>query len=149
MLNVILTVLATLAVLGLARLALRAAWRGRLGGRRPAWMARRLARRLEASPEQERVLLEEMEALRSSLAELRRDLLVSRQDLAGALSAQALDPAAVDALFARAGSRLEALRARLGAALARIHGALDPRQRQLLAELVRSGPHCRRAHGHA
>jgi Spy/CpxP family protein refolding chaperone len=148
MLNVVLSVVVTLAVLGLLRLGRRAAWR-RHRGPAPAWMVRRLARRLEATPEQERLLREEVEALRLAVAELRGDLLASREDLARALAAERLDPAALDAVAARGASRLEDLRARLGASLARVHEALDARQRQVLAELVRSGPHRRRAYGHA
>lgn len=148
MLNVVLSVVITLAVLGLLRLARRAAW-CRHRGPASGWMARRLARRLGATPEQERLLREEVEALRLAVAELRGDLFASREDLARALAAERLDPAALDAVAARGASRLEALRTRLAASLARVHEALDGRQRQLLADLVRSGPHRHRAHGHA
>ncbi len=147
MLNVVLSVVITLAVLGLLRLSRRAAWCRR--GPASSWMARRLARRLGATPEQERLLREEMEALRLAVSELRGDLLASREDLARALASERLDPAALDAAAARGASRLDALRSRLTASLARVHEALDARQRQVLAELVRSGPHRRRAHGHA
>ena len=148
--NVLLSVLITLAVLGLFRLGHRLAHRHRhLHARAPAWMTRHLARRLEATPEQERVLAAEMEALRLAVAELRGDLLGSREDLARALAGERLDPSAMDALAARATTRLDALRARLVASLARVHGALDARQRQALADLVRSGPRTCRAHVHA
>jgi len=148
MLNVFLSVVITLAVLGLLRLGRRAAWRHRRGPA-PAWMVRRLARRLDATPEQERLLREELEALRLAVAELRGDLSASREDLARALAAERLDPAALDAVAARGASRLDALRTRLAGSLARVHEALDARQRQALAELIRSGPRHRRAHGHA
>ncbi|HEX9186261.1 MAG TPA: hypothetical protein VGB87_04265, partial [Vicinamibacteria bacterium] len=98
---------------------------------------------------QERLLREEVEALRLAVADLRGDLLASREDLARALAAERLDPATLDAVAARGASRLDALRSRLGASLARVHEALDARQRQLLAELVRRGPHRHRAHFHA
>lgn len=146
--NVFLSVVITLAVLGLFRLARRAAWRRHRGGG-PAWMVRRLSRRLDATPAQERVLAEEVEALRQAVSDLRGDLFASREDLARALGAERLDPSALDAVTARGASRLDALRARLAASLARVHESLDARQRQVLAELVRSGPRCRRAHGHA
>ena len=148
MLSVFLSVVITLAVLGLLRLARRAAWR-RHRGPAPAWMVRRLSRRLGATPAQERVLAEEIEALRLAVSELRGDLHASREDLARALGAERLDPSALDAVAARGASRLGELKARLAASLARVHEALDARQRQLLAELVRAGPRCRRAHGHA
>ena len=146
--TVVLSVVITLAVLGLLRLARRAAWR-RHRGAAPVWMMRRLSRRLGATPAQERVLAEEMEALRAAVSELRGDLFASREDLARALGAEQLDPSALDAVAARGSARLEAIRSRLAASLARVHESLDARQRQLLAELIRSGPRCRRAHGHA
>ena len=148
MLSVFLSVVITLAVLGVLRLARRAAWRRHRGGA-PAWMVRRLSRRLAATPAQERVLAEEVEALRVAVSELRGDLFASREDLARALGAETLDPSALDAVAARGASRLAEVKARLAASLARVHESLDARQRQLLAEIVRSGPRCRRAHGHA
>ncbi len=148
MLSVFLSVVITLAVLGLLRLARRAAWR-RHRGAAPVWVVRRLSRRLGATPAQERVLAEEVEALRVAVSELRGDLFASREELARALGAEQLDPSALDAIAARGVSRLDAIRARLAASLSRVHDSLDARQRQLLAEIVRSGPRCRRAHGHA
>ncbi len=145
--TVVLSVVITLAVLGLLRLVRRAACRHRRPG--SAWMARRLARRLGATPEQERILAAEVESLRLAVAELRGDVLASRDELAQALAGERLDPSALEALAARGMSRVEALKARLGASLARVHAALDARQRQALADLVRRGPHGVRAHGHA
>ncbi len=73
-----------------------------------------------------------------------------RESATGELDpAERLDPATLDAVAARGASRLDALRSRLGGSLARVHEALDARQRQVLAELVRSGPHRHRAHGRA
>ena len=146
--TVFLSVVITLAVLGLLRLARRAAWR-RHRGPAPAWMVRRLSRRLGATPAQERVLAEEVEALRAAVSALRADLFASREDLARALGGERLEPSALDAVAARGAARLDELKARLAASLARVHESLDARQRQLLAELVRAGPGCRRAHGHA
>lgn len=147
--NVFLGVLATLAVLALVRLAFRAGWRRRLHGTGRPWMARRLARRLRATPEQERVLAEELAALASSVADLRREVSASREDLARVLGGDPLDAAALEAAFARGAGRLDALRQRAAAGLARVHQVLDARQRLLLAEMVRCSLHRRRAHGHA
>ncbi len=148
MLNVFLSVLITLAILGLFRLGHRLG-RRHLHARAPALMTRRLARRLGATPEQQRVLAAEMEALRLAIDELRGGLLGSREDLARVLAGERLDPSAMDALAARAASRLDALRARLVASLSRVHGALEAPQRQALADLIRSGPRACRVHGHA
>ncbi|HEU4384907.1 MAG TPA: periplasmic heavy metal sensor [Anaeromyxobacteraceae bacterium] len=148
MLTVFLSVVITLFVLGVLRLARRAAWRRRRWAG-PSWMVRRLSRRLSATPAQERVLAEEVEALRAAVADLRNDLFTSREDLAQALAADHFDPAALDVLGARGASRLDDLRKRLAASLTRVHEALDARQRQMLAELIRCAPHRYRAHGHA
>jgi hypothetical protein len=137
------------AVLSLAAVARRAAWR-RLS-RRPLGGARHLLRRIGATPEQERAVLAETDALAEALGALRQDARALRGDLADLLAAPALDPArvaaALDARLARAGE----LRTKLAGALARVHAALGPEQRARLAALVRSGPHgrCRGRPGHA
>jgi hypothetical protein len=133
------------AVLFLAALGRRVAWRRFARGR--AFGPRRLLRRIGATPDQEKAVLAETDALWQLLGALRHDAGGLRADLADLLAAPALDPARVaatlDARLARAGE----LRARAADAFARIHAALGPDQRVRLAELVRAGPHgrCRRA----
>jgi len=133
----VLATLGTLAVLRALRvLAWRRRWRHRGAGR--GWMARRLLRRLEATPGQERLFLEEIESLRAVLRETRQGLFASREELARALEAEAVDPTVLEALGARELARVDAVRRRASDALARFHASLDARQRQVLAELVRS-----------
>jgi hypothetical protein len=93
-------------------------------------MARRLLRRIDATPEQERLFLEELEALRATLQGLRQGLLASRQDLARALEAEALDAAALEALLAPSLRRIEEVRTQAA-------GALAPAQRLQLAAALR------------
>ncbi len=136
-------------VLFLGALARRAAWH-RFSRRRP-FGPRRLLRRIGATPEQERVVLAETDALAELFFALRHDAGGLRADLADFLAAPALDPArvasALDARLARAAE----LRARLADGIARIHAALGPEQRARLAALVRNGPgrRCGGAHAHA
>jgi Spy/CpxP family protein refolding chaperone len=130
--------LGAVAVLFLAALLRRAAWRRmrRHGPARLGW----LFRRLDARPEQERAVRAEVDALSEAFLALRGDARALRGDLADLLAAPDLDPARVGAaLDARLG-RVDALRARFAEAVARVHGALDPAQRQALAAMVREGP---------
>ncbi len=130
--------LGALTVLVAAAIARRAAWHrfarhGRAG-------PRRLLRRIGATPEQERAVLAETDALAEVLSALRRDAGALRGDLAELLAAPSLDaPRVAAALEARLGKAGE-LRSRLAGAVARVHAALGPEQRTRLAALVREGP---------
>jgi hypothetical protein len=145
--TVVTSVLVTLGVLAALRLLRALAFRRHLHRRGRGLMARRLLRRLDATPEQERLFLEELEALRATLHGAREGFLESRQDLARALEAEVLDAPALEALFAPSLRRLEEVRARAAASLARFHAALAPAQRLRLATLLRS-PAGLRAHHH-
>ena len=136
----VLATLVTLAVLRLLRIALfRRPWRRRGRG----FMARRLLRRLEATPEQERIFLAEVEALGNAMREAREGLFASREELAQLLDADVLDQGALGGLSERQEARLGELRHRLADAIARFHASLDSRQHHLLAEMVRARPsHC-------
>ncbi len=136
--------LGALTVLVAAALARRAAWRR--FSRRGAFGPRRILRRIGATPEQERAVLAETDALAEVFAALRRDAGALRVDLADLLAAPALESSGVAAaLDARLGRTAE-LRARLAEAVARVHAALGPEQRTRLAALVREGPHRRCGH---
>jgi uncharacterized membrane protein len=134
------------AVLFLAALGRRAAWR-RLSRR--GFGPRRVLRRIGATPEQERAVLAETDQLAELFRTLRQDGRALRGELAELLAAPDLDAsrvaAALDARLGRAGE----LRGRVSEAVARIHAALGPEQRERLAELVRSGPRHRCGHGRA
>lgn len=136
-------VLLTLVVLLLLRAIGVFAWRRglRRGGRWRArgWMLRRFFARLETTPGQERLLLEELDRLRAELAGLREGLFASREELAATLASERLDPSALEALVARQLARADAAGKAAVDGLARFHEALTARQRQVLAELVRSG----------
>jgi hypothetical protein len=149
--NVIIGVLGTLVALfvlrGLFFLGWRRRWH-RFGHRRGrGWMLRRLAARLDATPEQERLLLAEVESIRAALAGLREGFSTSRGELADVLAGEAVDASALDTLFERELARAGEVKKAAAQAFARVHAALDARQRRILAELVRSGP--RHAHGRA
>lgn len=131
--------LGALAVLSLAAIARRAAWR-RLRRRGPARLGW-LFRRIGARPEQERAIRAEMDALSEAFLAMRGDARALRGDLADLLAAPDLDAARVTSALDARLARTETLRARVAEAVARIHAVLEPRQREALAAMVRYGPH--------
>lgn len=146
--TVVTSVLVTLGVLALLRLLRAAAFRRHLHHRGRGFMARRLLRRLDATPEQERLFLEELEALRTAMGGVREGVWSSRQQLAQALEAEAFDAQALDAVFAASLQRLHQVKARAGESIARLHAALAPAQRLQLAAMLRH-PSGFRHHHHA
>ncbi len=141
--------LGAVAVLFLLALVRRAAWRGmrRRGRARLGW----LLRRLDARPEQEQAIRAEADALSEAFLAFRGDARGLRGELADLLAAPAVDAARVREVLDARLARVETLRARFAEALARVHDALDPAQREALAAMVRSGPRhgcgrMRRAH---
>ena len=134
-----------LALAGLFRVRRWRRWqRGRMSargdpslGRR--WPFRRLFTRLDTSPAQEQILLDEAAALRRELSELRAEWLAGREELATLISEPSLEPSRLEALLASRDARLAVLRRRLAQAVARFHGVLDDAQRSALAALLREG----------
>jgi uncharacterized membrane protein len=145
--TVVTSVLVTLGVLAALRLLRVFAFRHHAHRHGRSFMARRLLRRIDATPEQERLFLEELEALRGTMRGVREEALGSRQQLARVLEADALDAQALDALFASWMHRLEEARARATQSLSRFHAALAPAQRLQLATMLRS-PAGLRGHHH-
>jgi hypothetical protein len=140
-------VLASLLALALlARAVHRRRWRGAGGPRRGAAF---LARRIGARPDQERLIADEADALLDELRTFRAAAAATRGDLARLLVADALDERALADVLDRPLARLGEARARVAAALARVHAALDPAQRAALAAVVERGPRHGRRHAHA
>jgi hypothetical protein len=99
-----------------------------------------LFRRLDATPEQERVIRAEVEAFLEKGAELKRELRLSRDDVANAVRAESFDEEVMGESFARQDDRIKDMRGAFVGALARIHDVLDERQRRRLADLLDSAP---------
>ncbi len=95
-----------------------------------------LATRLEATPEQYRVIRNEVEQFMDKTHDLRRELRLSRDDIAKAMSGASFDEEVMGETFARQDERIREVREQLVGALARIHDVLDPRQRDRLVELT-------------
>jgi hypothetical protein len=131
--------LGAVTVLVLAAMVRRAAWRR--FARRRGMGPRFVLRRIGATPEQERAVLAETDALAEVLSALRTDARGLRADAADLLVADAVDPARVAAALDARLAKATELRARAAEAFARIHAALGPDQRARLAAFVREGPH--------
>lgn len=113
-------------------------WR-RVGGwgcGSPERFAEMLAYRLDASPEQRRVIRDEFERLAEGLHELRREVRLSGSDIASALRTEHFDEEMMGHAFSRQDDRIRAARGTLVEVLARIHDVLDPRQRTRLASIM-------------
>lgn len=111
----------------------RAPWatRGRGLNRVSDW----LAHSLEATPEQYRVIRNELEQLGDKAQTLRGEFRLSRDDIAAAMGGESFDEERMGESFARQDDRIREVREQMVGALARIHDVLDPRQRERLAHL--------------
>jgi hypothetical protein len=107
----------------------------------PRAFLRRLLRRIDATPAQERVFRDEASALREAARGLRGELAASGRDLAAAVRDEALDRQKIEAAYRKQDEILTALRARFSDSLGRVHATLDARQRREVADLLeRGGP---------
>lgn len=107
--------------------------------RRARGLEYRVLAELDCTPAQERLVREELRALIEHLRGLRAERAATRDDLARAVAGEQLDRGALMAMFARHDQRLVELRAAITASLERVHGTLDPGQRERLAAMVRGG----------
>ena len=109
-------------------------WRPRTRGveRMVGW----IATRLEATPDQYRVIRNEAEQFMDKTHDLRRELRLSRDDIANAMAGASFDEEVMGETFARQDDRIREVREQLVGALARIHDVLEPRQRDRLVEMM-------------
>jgi Spy/CpxP family protein refolding chaperone len=110
-------------------------WRGHQD-RRGLYMA--LAH-LDASPAQERAIVNEVDKLHEKLWQTKRNLKDSRGDLAAAIRASELDDAALGAVLGRVDGATADARSAILEALRNIHAVLDDRQRTHLADILEGG----------
>jgi Spy/CpxP family protein refolding chaperone len=105
-------------------------------GRRGLYMA--LAH-LDASPAQERAIIGEVEKLRERLHGAKANLKDGRADLAAAVRGPVLDDAALGAVLGRVDTATGEARSATLDALRNIHGVLDDKQREQLADVLERG----------
>lgn len=115
-------------------------WGGPGGGFSPGAMLRGLFQRLDTTPGQEKVILSAVEELRDAGKKLRGEGRASRADVAKAMRSPGFDEVLFGEMFARHDTSVEELRKAAVGAMAKIHDALDEKQRARLADLIESGP---------
>lgn len=103
------------------------------------WMLRGLFERLDTTPGQEKVILQAADALREQARTGREALRATGGDAARAFRGERFDEGAMAEAFARQNAALEAAQKALFEALAKVHEALDERQRREVAELLERG----------
>lgn len=113
-------------------------WGGGFDG--PTAMLRGLFRRLDTTPGQEKAIVAAIEEMRVAGREARGEIKTSRADIAKAMRSPGFDEVLFGEMFARHDTALEALRKAGVGGLAKIHDALDDKQRERLAELIERGP---------
>jgi len=96
--------------------------------------------RLEATPAQERVITAAVEEFRGEAAKFRGELRQSRADVAGAFRKPQFDEVALGELYARHDTAIEGLRRAFVGLGAKVHDALDEKQRGRLADMIEAGP---------
>lgn len=114
---------------------------GRFGKRsigRSFWL-RAIFTKLDTTPGQEREIRAAIEEMQERAIDAKKDMPEARTNIARALNADAFDTGALEAVNARVDATAEKMKDAFGSALRRIHGVLDPKQRQRLAEVIASG----------
>ena len=99
----------------------------------PRGVMRAVFERLQTTPGQERELFAAIDELQVAMRPLREEVAASKADLAAALRG---GESALGATFARHDAKLTEARAAFEKALARINAALEPAQRDQLADLL-------------
>jgi hypothetical protein len=115
-------------------------WGGGGGWGGPSMILRALFQRLETTPGQEKVIAAAFEELREAGRNARGEARTSRADIAKAMRSPAVDEVLFGEMFARHDTTLETLRKASIGAIAKVHDALDERQRARLADIIESGP---------
>ncbi len=109
----------------------------RHGGR---FFLHRVLDRLDTTPGQEKVIRDALHDLGEEAWTLRREVKGTRSEIAAALRAPELDRSALDRVFAKHDELIEKLRSSALTAADQVHGTLDERQRQKLADMIEQGP---------
>jgi len=119
-------------------------WDGHEGGRwgggdAARWMLRGLFERLDTTPGQEKVILQAVEGLREQMRAGREALHATGGHAAKAFRGERFDESAMADAFTKQDAALESAQKALFEALAKVHEALDERQRREFAELLERG----------
>ena len=112
-------------------------WGAPHGGSSPFWL-RGVFARLDTTPGQEKVIREVFDEMRAHGRDLGAEFGRARTDVADALRADTIDATALGEAFGRHDDALDRMRKAGIGALAKLHEALDERQRRILAQWIES-----------
>ena len=113
--------------------------RGGFRGFGPRAMLRRVFERLDTTPGQEKVFFEAFGDLRDRAKAARTELVGARSEVAQALRQESFDEVLLGNVLTRLDDAVDSMRKAALDAFGKVHGALDERQRNILADLVESG----------
>lgn len=127
----------------------RGGW-GEGGSFGPRMFLRSIFERLDTTPGQEKVIIAAMEELKDTARSIKSEAREARTDFAKAMRGESFDEVALGGATARVEGAVDSLRKAGISAFAKVHEALDDRQRQKLADIMESGPGFGRwgRHGH-
>jgi hypothetical protein len=114
--------------------------RGHGWGGGPEWFLRAVFDRLDATPAQEKVIKSAVEEVREAGRAAKDEFKKSRSEVAKAVRGPAIDEVFFGELFSRHDSAIESVRKAAVGAIAKVHDALDEKQRERLADLIEEGP---------
>ena len=107
--------------------------------RRRHWMMHAALARIDATPAQERFIVNELDKVRERVHGAKANLKDARGDLAAAMRGQSLDDAALGAVLGRVDAATGEARTAIVDGLRAIHGVLDDKQRAQIADMLDSG----------
>jgi Spy/CpxP family protein refolding chaperone len=109
------------------------------GGPGRSWWLRALFSRLDTTPGQEREIRSAIEEVQRVAREAKQGVIGSREKIAKAVAGEVFDPSAVDDASAQVDAATQRVKEAFRAALEKVHGILDSKQRERLAELLEKG----------
>jgi len=95
--------------------------------------------RLDTTPGQEREIRAALEELRERARDAKLGMLETRENLGRSVAGEEFDTSAFESVSARLDATSEKMKDAAASALKRIHGVLDPKQRERLADLISKG----------
>ncbi len=102
----------------------------------PRAFVQMLLERLDTTPGQEKVIFQAFDELREAMRDARHAFRRSRGDVAAAFAGEHFDAEAMGAVFSRHDDAIASVRKAVVGAMAKVHDALDERQRRAFAELL-------------
>ncbi|WP_394847594.1 periplasmic heavy metal sensor [Pendulispora brunnea] len=112
----------------------------RRGGFGPRFVLRGLFERLQTTPGQEKAIMQALDDLRAAGRGIREEMRGARSEVATAMRGESFDEVALGGATARVEHGIDTMRKAGIDAFAKIHGALDERQRAQLADWLERGP---------